>query len=221
MNVFVLGGSGRLGQNILKQLQSQGISTTALVREPQKLQKCFPNINFIKGTPEHIEDLKRGITACDVVINALNISRHSDFPWSGLRTPSHLISNTIKNLLQLMGEQNISRIVSVSAWGANDSFTEIPFWFKWVIKNSNVGVAYQDHERQEELLHASSFNWTILRPVGLMNGKKEEKVKLSHQGNPKPSLLINRKSVAHFIVHNLKNEFLYQKTLTLSRQNAW
>ncbi|MEO0331023.1 MAG: hypothetical protein AAF223_04960, partial [Bacteroidota bacterium] len=46
-------------------------------------------------------------------------------------------------------------------WGVADSINDIPKWFRWFIDNSNIGVAYQDHERQEKILSKSSLDWTI------------------------------------------------------------
>jgi len=96
------------------------------------------------------------------------------------------------------------RFIVCSAWGVSEMTHDIPGWFKWLIQNSNIGVAYEDHNRQERIVSVSAFNWTILRPVGLTNSSKEQSVLESFDNHPKPSLTISRKSVAGFLLDSLE-----------------
>jgi len=81
----------------------------------------------------------------------------------------------------------------------------------WFIKNSNIRVAYKDHQRQENELKKSKLNWTIVRPTGLINFKNQKKIIESYNNDPKPELTISRKNVAKFMVNALKrNELIGQ-----------
>ena len=95
-------------------------------------------------------------------------------------------------------------------------FEEIPVWFRWFIKNSNIGVAYKDHERQENELKTSKLDWTIVRPTGLTNFKKEKKIIESYNNEPKPKLTISRKNVAKFMVNALKRDELIGQITVIS-----
>lgn len=73
-----------------------------------------------------------------------------------------------------------------------------------MIARSNNGYGYLDHERQEFLLAQSQLNWTAIRPTGLVNLNADKTVNISFENNPKPSLIISRKSVAQFTVKVLE-----------------
>ena len=93
---------------------------------------------------------------------------------------------------------------------------ELPGWFRWIIDNSNVGYAYRDHERQEELLMKSNLPWTIVRPEGLLNFKKYQEVIESYNHVPKPEMTITRLTVAKYLVDAISNGGLIHKTPTIS-----
>ena len=143
---------------------------------------------------------------CDGIISALNISRKSDFPWSKLRTPPMLLSDVMKHIISLTEKNGLKRVIVCSAWGVAETEQEIPVWFKWFIKNSNIGVAYKDHERQENELKKSKLDWTIVRPTGLTNFKNQKKIIESYSNEPKPKLTISRKNVAKIYGQRAKKE---------------
>ena len=170
----------------------------------------------LKGAPEQVSDLENALKDCKGIISALNISRKSDFPWSKLRTPPTFLSDVMKNIILLTTKNGLERIVVCSAWGVAETEKEIPIWFKWFIKNSNIGVAYKDHERQENELKKSKLDWTIVRPTGLTNLKREKKIIESYNNEPKPKLTISRKNVAKFMANALKREELIGQTPVIS-----
>ena len=216
MKILILGATGRTGRHVLSYALSKGFEVNCLVRDLSKMTSS-DKLTIFKGTPENPGDLKKALVGCKFVINVLNISRKNDFPWSPLRTPSELLSQTTQSLIELSKSNPIQRIVSCSAWGVGDSNKEIPWWFKWTIDNSNIQKAYIDHEKQEQLLKASSLNYTIIRPTGLTNSKTREKVKESMKGLPKPNLIVGRKTLANFLVDALQRVDLERRTVTVSK----
>ena len=156
------------------------------------------------------------MAGCEATLSTLNVSRTSDFPWAKLRTPANFLSETAKCIIELAPLHHISRIIVLSAWGTSDTRKDIPWWFKWVIDNSNVGVAYRDHERQEELFAASALNYTILRPAGLTNSTKSKQVIISHNNQPRPHLTISRSDVAKFMLQALRDDLLSRRMPVIS-----
>ena len=216
MRILLLGATGRTGKIALAYALQKGIEVNALVRDATKISPA-KGLNIIEGTPANPDDIKLALEGCSAVINVLNISRKNDFPWSSLRTPETLLSETTRELISLSKELNIQRVVSCSAWGVGDSRNEIPWWFKWTIDKSNISKAYIDHEKQEELLKASQLNYTIVRPAGLINSTSPIKIQESIEGTPKPSLLITRQATAQFLVDALERSDLERATVTISK----
>ena len=153
---------------------------------------------------------------CNVVLSALNISRQSDFPWSKLRTPHTFLSAVMKNIIALSERHNLERIIICSAWGVAETEREIPRWFSWLVKNSNIGVAYVDHERQEYELRQSQLNWTIVRPTGLTNFRRRKITRESYASVPKPRLTISRNNVAKFMLAAINRDDLIKQSPVIS-----
>lgn len=182
----------------------RGYEVNVLIRDKERMV-MHQNMLVFEGIPTDRKALGKAIEGCEVIISALNISRTSDFPWAQLRTQPHFLSQTLSNVIQLGTGLGVKRVIILSAWGVGDTKSDIPWWFKWLIDYSNIGVAYRDHERQEKLLVVSGMDYTIIRPVGLINSETEKNVLVSLNNSQKPGLTISRKNVARFIISILEN----------------
>ncbi|OOQ61675.1 NAD(P)-dependent oxidoreductase [Mucilaginibacter pedocola] len=203
MRILILGATGRTGKLLLQEALKQGYEVNILVRDKAHVPQ-HPALTIFEGQPAEAL-LSKAMAGCEAILSALNISRTSDFPWAKLRTPANFLSATAGLIIRLAPQHNISRIILTSASGTSDTRDHIPWWFKWVIDNSNVGVAYRDHEVQEQLFAASNLNYTIVRPVGLVNSAKSKPVMVSINNMPKPHLTISRLGVAKFMLQVLKD----------------
>ena len=112
-------------------------------------------------------------------------------------------------VVRISKNENIKRISICSAWGVAETKNDIPKWFKWLINKSNIGIVYNEHEKQEEIISKSKLNWTIIRPVGLSNSKKEEKI--IETFNNKPNMLISRTSWTNLFFPNFKEKIKNEK----------
>lgn len=210
MRILILGATGRTGKWLLKEALNRGYQVNILVREKKNIDPD-PLLTIYEGNPGNSADMKSAIGGCTAVLSALNISRRNDFPWSGLRTPPGFLSVTAGNIIALCEEISIKRVLVTSAWGVNETKSQLPVWFRWLIDHSNLAIAYRDHELQEQYFIRSNLMWTCVRPVILTNGKKAKTVKVSLNGNPKSSLFISRRNVALFMLNELVEErFLMQ-----------
>ncbi|MCH6200098.1 NAD(P)H-binding protein [Aquiflexum sp. LQ15W] len=203
--ILLLGATGRTGNEVLQRALEKGYHVNALVRVGKKIQLEDPRLQVFEGDTRIPRDLNLAMENCQAVISCLNISRKSDFPWSPLRTPEDFLSMTMKTLIKVCYEQDIKRLIFTSAWGVGDSRPYIPGWFAWLIDNSNLSVAYLEHERQEALVRNSGLDWTIVRPVGLTNGQKPKEAKVILDHGRRPSLTISRKATASFLVDILEH----------------
>ena len=215
MKVLILGGTGRTGKHLIPAALAKRYNVSCLVR---KIPAVAANerINFVVGSPENSHDLDNAMKGCEAIVSALNISRTSDFPWAKLRTPPLFLSETMKKVIPLATSHNIKRIVVCSAWGAAETKKDLPRWFQWLIDNSNIGYAYRDHERQEEILKQSALDWTIVRPTGLVNSHKIQKVLESYDNIPQPAFMINRRTVAKYLIDAVEDTRLIHQTPVIS-----
>lgn len=219
MRILLLGASGRTGKYILSQGLEKGYCFNVIVRNTIKISpKEINNCTVFLGSPIDKLLMQEAMQGCDVVITALNISRKSDFPWAPLRTPKDLLSRTMRNIVALARLNKIKHIISCSAWGAADSIKDIPWWFRLTIQYSNIKFAYKDHELQETILKQAKVPYTIVRPTGLYNGQTITKIQQSFKNIPKPNLLINRKTLAFYMLSIINTPQSFFKIVTISKK---
>jgi len=218
MKILLLGSTGRLGKCLLAEALRKNYDVNALVRSRPFVVPSSARVTWYEGIPTDRAALSAASRGCEAIISALNISRKSDFPWSALRTPPMFLSEAMANVIAVSAEHHIRRIIICSAWGVKETKKDLPIWFRWLIDHSNIGIAYRDHERQEDLLKQSTLEWTIVRPVGLTNGTKEHAVRVSINNVPKPSLTISRSDVARFMIGALYEKSYIKKDPVISQK---
>ena len=216
MKLLVLGATGRTGRLIVEEALNQGYDLNVLMRDKNKMSFNSKSVKVFQGTPARRTDLAAAMEGCEVIISALGIARASDAPWSKLITPKNFISESMKNVIAEADQQNLKRLITISAWGVGETKKEIPFWLRWLIDYTNLGPVYAEHESQEKLLASSDLKWTAVRPVALNDSKKIKTLKVSFNNLPKPSLFINRQSVAKFTVDIVKSDKYHLKSPTIS-----
>jgi len=210
MRILILGSTGRTGRILLSEALRRGHKVTVLISHKGALKIKPELVEVFEGTPLNKFTLSDAMKDCDAVLSALNISRISDFPWSKLRTSKDFLSESMKHIIDAAAENNLKRIIITTAWGVAETRKDIPFWFRWLINNSNIRYPYYDHEHQEQMLKSSDMNWTIVRPAGLTDSMKNREVKVTLNNQPKPSLMISRRNVALFMLDVLEKN-LYNR----------
>ncbi len=99
MKLLILGATGRTGRIIIEEAVKAGHEAVAIAREPAKLAGSGATV--VAGSPYETETVAEALRGCDAVINTLNVSRTSDFPWAKLRAPVDLISKSARSNLGL------------------------------------------------------------------------------------------------------------------------
>ena len=218
MRILLLGATKGLGKEILKEALSLGFEINCLVRNTKKFPVEQNNIRVFEGDATSSIDLENAVQDSKIIISTLNVMRKNLFPWSNITNDKNTISKSSKNIIEISKRKKIKHLISVSAWGVNESLDQIPIWFKLLIKNSNLKYPYIDHGKSEKLLVNSNLNWTILRPSALVNFLNNHQVKESISLKNKPSLIISRKSLAKFIINIVDKKNYYNKIVTVSKK---
>ncbi|SFQ98206.1 NAD(P)-dependent oxidoreductase [Poseidonocella sedimentorum] len=220
--ILLYGGSGRTGTFVMQKALAAGHSVRALVRNPAAISQTHPQLTLVKGTPENADDVAKAMQGCDVVISTLNNARASDSPFAKLVNRDTLLKDIFDITIAAMREQGLRRIVSLGAAGVNDSYDTAPFVMRMLIKWSNLGQAYRDHEMVEDALAASGLDWTVGR--AMMLGKKDgtapviESYVVDGANKPKPVMQISRASVAQWLIDALDREDLHGKAPLISQK---
>jgi len=211
--ILIIGGSGRTGLHLLEQAAQRGHTVRALVRKPEAV-KAPPGVELVKGTPERLDDLREAMKGTEAVIVAHNNSRTSDNPWAKPISPPRFMTDTARNILSVMAEQHVKRVVFISAVGVGDSWPTVPRVFRAFINLSNVKIGYADHDGVDALARKSGTDWTLVRPVGLSDKPAGALGPLhaTEVGGSKPGTFnVTRAEVAAFCLDCIdKNEWVHR-----------
>ncbi len=145
MKVFITGGSGFVGREIIQQLLVKNHSVRALIRQADALDD-FGGIETIIGDTTQPEILRDQLTGCDAVIHLVGIIR--EFSGRGITFKKLHVEST-NNMLQAAKEQGIKRYLQMSANGTRENGITNYHQTKW---------------EAEELVRQSRLDWTIFRP---------------------------------------------------------
>ncbi|APE18296.1 NAD(P)-dependent oxidoreductase [Mycolicibacterium pallens] len=203
-NLLVLGGSGRTGVHVLAHAATRGHRVRALVRNPDVVQ-APPGVELVAGTPSNIDDIREAAQGVEAVISTLNNSRASDNPWARPVSPPMFMTDAIRNVLTVMGERDIRRIVVNSTMGAGDDWARISRVARWFINISNIKAGFVDHNGVDEIVRASDTDWTLARAVALTDKPAGGPVRAEEAGTEKPGSRINRADLAAFLVDTVEN----------------
>lgn len=148
MMIFVTGGTGFVGSEVVRQLTSAGHDVIALVRRGSA--EKLPNVDKMRihiGDVTAPESLLEGLRDCDAVIHLVGIIRA--YPDKGV-TFKRLHVDATQNVLNAAISVGIKRFLHMSANGARPE-SEIDYQrTKW---------------QAEESVRSSGLNSTIFRPT--------------------------------------------------------
>lgn len=145
MKVFVTGGTGFVGSEIVRQLSAAGHTARCLVRRAATGQEP-PGTESWVGDATEPESLHGALHGCDAIIHLIGIIR--EFPGRGV-TFTKLHVDATRNIVTAAQEQGVKRYLHMSANGTR----------------SNAVAAYHRTKWEaEELVRSSGLDSTIFRP---------------------------------------------------------
>jgi putative NADH-flavin reductase len=215
--ILLYGATGRTGRLIAEYALQQGYALTVLVRHPEQLTVASPHITVIQGSPTNLAAVRRAMAGCEAVLSALSaLSEAESFSRKKL-VPPHTLATTMRHTIQVMGEQGVRRIVTLSSIGAGDSWPYAPWYMRLMIRLTNFKLVFADHNQQETLLRQSNLEWVIVRPVALNNRAPRQELVVCYKQTPSPFAL-SRQQLAKFMVEALVSNTFLQKALLLAEK---
>lgn len=193
MNLLVLGATGATGKHLVTHALAAGHRVRAIVRDPAKVAASGANLEVRKGDVTSVADLTDALRGIDAVVSAI-----------GPRVKSDAISPlAAAPLVEAMKAAGVKRLVWLSAGGVGDSagpLTKASWVFGKIIMPLFLKLPYANHLRAEESIRASGLDFTIVRPVQLVDVQTGNPVATAPTGEPPKGLKISRSDVAKFML---------------------
>lgn len=208
MKLFILGATGRTGQELVRQALSDGHEVVAYVRSPEKLNSQ-EKLTIIQGTLEETTKLQQAMMSCDAVLVALgNPIKDSS---------ADLFASFMPRLIKIMKLADVSRIIVLSSLGTGETIRNVTYPYKIGVQTFLKGNQ-ADHEKGERHLIASNLNWTLVYPGPLFDGPKTEHPLVRNAASGYKMLgapRTNRADVAAVMLSQLNREESYQQKLLM------
>ena len=189
--IVVFGASGGVGTQLCAQAVAAGHDVVAAMRTPRSgAVRC----DLLDGPA--VASLVDG---ADAVVSCVGLRRADPRnPWSRLITPPDVCSRGTANLVAALPAG--ARLVVVSACGVGDSAHQMPLFFRGLLAVSNIGVAYRDLHAMEQVLTASSLDWTSVRPAALWDGPRTGQARVVPRDQHVGAAWISRADVADHLL---------------------
>ncbi len=160
MKVFLTGGTGFVGSEVLLQLVAAGHVVRALVREGSESKLAVTEgVEVRLGDVTDAASLVGAMEGCDAVVHLVGIIR--EFPRRGITFKKIHVEAT-GNMLEAATRQGVQRYLHMSANGTRENGIAAYHRTKW---------------QAEELVRKTALDWTIFRP-SIIFGSGSEFVKM-------------------------------------------
>lgn len=204
MKVLVLGAAGGTGRLIVLDALARGYSVVALVRSKARAID-LPGAAIIEGDARDETALLRALNGCDAVVSSLGTG------LSPFRKVT-MLSTATRALISAMMGSGVRRLICITGVGAGDSRDHGGFLYDRLILPVLLRSVYEDKDRQEAAIRASSLDWTIVRPVMLSNEPARGNVRAVTDLAGVHGGKIARADVARFVVDQLTTDIWLRQT---------
>ncbi|HTI94011.1 MAG TPA: NAD(P)H-binding protein [Puia sp.] len=206
--ILIIGAGGGIGRQSVDLALKASHQVTAVLRDPAKLTLTHPNLTVVKGDIFRPETFRQYLPAADLVISAIGVSGGG----FGSDKPTTLYSAGNATLIKAMEKAGSRRVFFISA-SAIEISPVLPFYVRFAEKyivQRLLRHMYTDLRQMEALIKKSDLDWTIIRPPQLTDKPVTGHYRTSINSFLKNCLKISRADLAHFMIHNAKNEATYQ-----------
>lgn len=196
MNVLIVGSTGTIGRELVKQALARGHVVTAFARDPSKLQLTDPGLAVAKGDVMDLASIEQVMPGKDAVLCALGAGSKGGVRATGTR-----------NLIKVMQKCGVRRFVCLSSLGVGDSRANLNFFWKHIMFGLLLRRAFADHVAQEHYINESGLEWTIVRPGAYTDGDRTGAYRHGFSATATGlKLKISRADVADFMLNQLTDD---------------
>jgi putative NADH-flavin reductase len=204
MKLLIIGASRGIGKALLEEALQDGHTVRVLARDPGRIDPTDKALEVIKGDVRDLEAVSKVIRDMDVVCSCIGVPITFK--------PVDLFAEAAKNLVQAVQQQPGLKLIAVTGIGAGDSKGHGGFLYDRIFKPLFLRTIYEDKDREEEIIMASTTDWLIVRPAGLTNGPRTGKYRIITDLEGSVATRISRRDVADFILSEMVQPTQFGKT---------
>ncbi len=201
MKLFVIGATGRTGQEIVQQAIARNHHVTAFVRSPESISLKNERLIVLKGNAMDENELVRAVQNYDAVVSTLG-------PREVFK-PSSMLHDSAVAITRAMNRAGVKRLVVLSAAAHFSGLLNRIASF--IMRNHMC-----DSLAMETIVQASGLDWTIARPPRLT---QEDYITHRTRENaaPRMGFSVSRKAVAAFMLEAIEQKKHFQQIMGIAK----
>ncbi|MFG2287195.1 NAD(P)-dependent oxidoreductase [Streptomyces sp. NPDC048595] len=211
MKLTVLGASGGVGRQLVRQALADGHEVTAALRSPDKLTERHDRLTVARADALDAASVQAVVDGADAVLSGMGqVGRHD---------PLRPASTSARAVVEAMRATGVRRVLMISAGPLNRAGTGQPFLSHRVFGPLLWAVLkelYTDLERMEAVLRGSGLDWTAVRPPRLLDKPGEGRYRHAVEAGP-AGASIARADVARAMLDLVADPQTYGHTVGISR----
>ncbi len=188
MRLVILGANGKTGTQLVDLALARAHQVTAFVRSPAKITRRHPLLEVRGGDPHSVDDLASVLPGHDVVLSALGVRPPQAF------RPHTLVQECAASTVAAMTRAGVTRLVLVSAAVL---FPEKGLRFAFF--RGLLAHVMRDLGAAEQIVRATSLDWTIARPPRLVD-RSDETYRSTRDALPARGFSMSFRAVAAFML---------------------
>ncbi|MBT8329260.1 MAG: SDR family oxidoreductase [Desulfofustis sp.] len=204
MKLLIIGASRGIGKALLEEALKEDLQVRVLARDPEKIEATNDALEIVRGDVRDLDDVSNGLQGMDVVCSCIGVPITFK--------PVDLFAVAARNLVQAVEREPGQKLIAVTGIGAGDSKGHGGFLYDRIFKPLFLRTIYDDKDREEEIIMASTTDWLIVRPAGLTNGPRTGKYKVLNDLEGNVATRISRRDVADFILSEMVKPTQFGKT---------
>lgn len=193
LRLALLGGTGGIGGHVLSWAADAGHPVHVLARDAAAVPRR-PGVTVTEGDATDPDAVSATVASADAVLSALGPR--------GARTP-HLLAAAAAAVTQAMAKTGTHRLISVSAAGAFIKEDPDSGRLVKVVLPRIFAKPFADVRAMEQVVRASSLDWTLVRPTRLVNTPARGEYRIRPDYPPPGLSRIARADVAQFMIRVL------------------
>ncbi len=201
MRLFVIGATGRTGQEIVQQALARGHQVTAFVRSPENMTLKNERLTVLQGNAMDEHHLFDAIQNHDAVLSTLG-------PREVFK-PSSMLHDSAVATTRAMNRSDVKRLLILSAAA---HFPGVPNRIARLFLRNHM----RDSRAMEEVVQGSGLDWTIARPPRLTQGQYPT-YRSREDAAPKMGFTLTRKAVAAFMLDAIEQKKHFHKIVGIAK----
>jgi putative NADH-flavin reductase len=194
--IAVIGGTGKAGSFVIKELLKQGYSFKMLTRSSEKIIEKNPMIEVVTGNVRNYDTVLRLVSGCQAVISTLGPSKGEP----------ETCSTAVWHLSRIMAKLNVKRYIEVAGLGIDTPDDKKGFRTRMITKMIKwfFPAVVNDRQKAYDILKAGKLKWTIVRCPMIQLTEEHRNLKVNLLDSPGNK--ISASDLATFLVNQLHDD---------------